>query len=176
MTKSYNLIARLMHWASAIVIFIMFGVGLWMVDLSYYSKWYQLAPHYHRSIGILLSAFILARILWKFTSQSPEIEGKRYEIILAKSAHALMYVMLGVIFISGYLISTSDGRGIDVFNWFTVPSAGALFTEQSDISGDIHFYTAVTLMVLVSLHVLAALKHHFIDKDDTLKKMLGASK
>ena len=176
MTKNYNLPARLMHWISAIVIFIMFGVGLWMVDLSYYSQWYQLAPHYHRSVGILLSVLILFRVFWKVTTASPSIEGKRYEIVLAKSAHVLMYVMLAIIFISGYLISTSDGRGIEVFNWFTVPSAGELFPEQSDVSGEIHFYVAVTLMIVVSLHAIAALKHHFIDKDNTFKKMLGASK
>ncbi len=107
---------------------------------------------------------------------SPKIEGKAYEVVAAKLAHALMYVLLFTIFITGYLISTSDGRGIEVFNWFTVPSAGELFPNQSDLAGEIHFYAAWTIILLAGLHALAALKHHFIDKDNTLRKMLGASK
>lgn len=87
-----------------------------------------------------------------------------------------MYLLLVTIFVSGYLISTSDGRGIEVFNWFTVPGAGELFPGQSDIAGEIHFYAAWAVILIAGLHAIAALKHHFIDKDNTLRKMLGASK
>jgi cytochrome b561 len=104
------------------------------------------------------------------------MEGNAFENLAAKLAHKLIYLLLALIFISGYLISTSDGRPISVFNLFNVPALGELFENQSDISGEIHFYSAVTLMVLVTLHALAALKHHFINKDNTLKKMLGEKK
>ncbi len=79
-------------------------------------------------------------------------------------------------FVSGYLISTEDGRGIDVFDWFTMPGAGALFSHQADIAGDIHLYSAVVLISLAALHAIAALKHHFINKDNTLRKMIGTLK
>ncbi len=174
--KNYNLLARVMHWLSALVIIGLFAVGLWMVDLSYYSEWYRTAPHYHRSIGILLAIVTLARIVWKHMTVSPKTEGKPYEVVAAKLAHSVMYLLLITIFISGYLISTSDGRGIEVFNWFTVPGAGELFPNQSDLAGQIHFYVAWAVILIAGLHALAALKHHFIDKDNTLKKMLGASK
>ncbi len=174
--KNYNFVARIMHWVSVLAIIGLFSVGLWMVDLSYYSEWYRIAPHYHRSIGILLAIVTIVRIVWKHMTVSPKIEGKAYEVVAAKLAHALMYVLLFTIFITGYLISTSDGRGIEVFNWFTVPSAGELFPNQSDLAGEIHFYAAWTIILLAGLHALAALKHHFIDKDNTLRKMLGASK
>ena len=49
--KNYNLVARGVHWVSAIVIIGMFAVGLWMVDLTYYSEWYKTAPHWHKSVG-----------------------------------------------------------------------------------------------------------------------------
>ncbi len=174
--KNYNLIARLMHWVSALAIIGLFAVGLWMVGLSYYSEWYRIAPHYHRSIGILLAIVTVARIVWKHLTSSPKVEGTAYEVVGAKLAHGVMYVLLITIFITGYLISTSDGRGIDVFNWFTVPGAGELFANQSDLAGEIHFYAAWAVILMAGLHALAALKHHFIDKDNTLRKMLGASK
>ena len=87
-----------------------------------------------------------------------------------------MYAILLALFASGYLISTEDGRGIDVFTWFTVPSLGALFENQADIAGQVHFYAAWSLIIIAAVHAIAALKHHFINKDNTLRKMIGASK
>ncbi|RTZ17363.1 cytochrome b [Vibrio aquaticus] len=174
--KNYNRLSRAIHWISAIVIIGMFAVGLWMVDLSYYSEWYRTAPHWHKSLGILLAALTLFRIVWKFVTASPKVEGVAYEVIGAKVGHAIMYGLMFVIFTSGYLISTEDGRGIDVFEWFTVPALGALFENQADLSGEIHFYAAWALILLAGGHAVAALKHHFINKDNTLRKMIGASK
>ncbi len=174
--ENYNIITRVIHWLSALCIVGLFAVGLWMVDLSYYSEWYRTAPHYHRSIGILLAIVTLFRIVWKHMSASPKPEGKAFEIVTAKLTHSAMYLLLITIFATGYLISTSDGRGIEVFDWFTVPGAGELFPNQSDLAGEIHFYAAWAVILIAGLHALAALKHHFIDKDNTLRKMLGASK
>jgi len=174
--KNYNIVARALHWLSALVVFGMFGVGFWMVDLTYYSSWYKTAPHWHKSIGLLLAALTLFRIVWKFVKPSPKIEGSVLEKRAAHVAHQLLYLLLFILFFSGYLISTSDGRGIDIFNWFTVASMGELFANQSDISGLIHKYMAYALIGLAILHAAAALKHHFINKDNTLRKMIGVSK
>ncbi|MCZ4292442.1 cytochrome b [Vibrio sinaloensis] len=173
--KNYNPVARAIHWLSAIVVIAMFGVGLWMVDLSYYSQWYKTAPHWHKSVGLLLAGLTIFRFVWKLVTPSPRPEGSALEIIGAKLAHMVMYVLFIVLFVSGYLISTEDGRAIDVFNWFSVPALGALFENQADISGQIHFYTAWALIILAAVHAIAALKHHFINKDNTLRKMIGAS-
>ncbi|MFM2586846.1 cytochrome b [Vibrio sp. TBV020] len=174
--KNYNVLARAIHWVSALVVIGMFAVGLWMVDLSYYSEWYRTAPHWHKSIGILLALLTLFRFVWKCVTVSPKVEGASYEVLGAKLAHAIMYIILLALPISGYLISTEDGRGIDVFEWFTVPALGALFEGQADIAGQIHFYAAWALILIAAVHAIAALKHHFINKDNTLRKMIGASK
>jgi cytochrome b561 len=174
--KNYNPVARIIHWVSAVVVIGMFAVGLWMVDLSYYSEWYQTAPHWHKSIGMLLALLTLFRIVWKHVTPSPKVEGSAIEVTGAKVVHLAMYVALIALFVSGYLISTEDGRGIDVFNLFTVPGAGALFENQADTAGVIHFYAGWALILMATAHALAALKHHFINKDNTLRKMIGASK
>ncbi len=174
--QNYNVTARSIHWLSALVVIGMFGVGLWMVDLSYYSQWYQTAPHWHKSVGILLALLTLFRLMWKLFTLSPGIVGNRLEIVLATLAHWAIYLLLFTLFVSGYLISTSDGRSIDVFNWFSIPGAGLLFDDQSDKAGTLHVYAAWSLIALSGLHVLAAFKHHFINKDDTLRKMIGTAK
>jgi cytochrome b561 len=157
-------------------VFTLFGVGLWMVDLDYYSSWYQTAPTWHKSIGILLAIATIARFVWKTFTKSPPIEGAVWEKFAAKAAHGLMYLLLLTLFTSGYLISTEDGRAISVFGWFDVPSLGKLFNNQADLAGQIHYWVAVSLMALVAVHAAAALKHHFIDKDNTLRKMLGVKR
>ncbi len=175
-SKNYSLFARTLHWFSAFSILGLFGVGLWMVDLTYYSEWYKTAPYWHKSIGLILAAVTVFRFIWKHVTVQPLIEGKTYEVLAAKLAHAVMYLLLFVLFASGYLISTSDGRGIEVFDWFVVPSMGELFENQPDIAGTVHYYAAFSLIGLVVVHVAAALKHHFINKDNTLRKMIGVSK
>ncbi len=174
--KHYNLTVRILHWLSALTVFGLFGVGWWMVELDYYSKWYQTAPMWHKSVGLILAGATIFRLIWKLLSSTPKIEGSKFEKKAAKSAHHLMYLLLFALFVSGYLISTEDGRAIAVFNWFEVPALGKLFENQADIAGQVHFWLACTLVGLAVLHAAAALKHHFIDKDNTLRKMLGDKK
>lgn len=85
----------------------------------------------------------------------------------------LLYLILFAIIISGYLISTADGQPISVFDWFSVPAVFTGEGEQADLAGDVHLYLAWAVVVLSLLHATGALKHHFIDKDITLKRMLG---
>jgi cytochrome b561 len=170
----YGLISKLLHWLSAIVIIGMFIVGYWMVDLTYYSQWYKTAPDWHKSIGLLLLLTTIFRLLWKILTPSPKPIATQSHLVQngAKIAHSLLYLLLLVIMTSGYLISTADDRAIDVFNWFSIPSLGKLFDEQEDISGLIHEYAAYAIMAFALLHAIAALKHHFIDKDATLSRMI----
>lgn len=161
-----------LHWLSAIVVLAMFGVGWWMVELNYYSEWYRTAPHWHKSIGILLAIVLAFRFAWNALQPKPMPLGTRWENAAAKLAHRAIYLVLLLIVASGYLISTADGRPIAVFDWFAVPSLGKLFADQEDIAGVLHWYFAVTLISLVAIHALAALKHHLIDKDTTLVRML----
>ena len=77
--------------------------------------------------------------------------------------------------VSGYLISTADDRAIEVFGWFEIPATLTSIENQEDIAGEFHFYLALTLISLASAHALAAIKHHLIDKDNTLRRMMSLS-
>ena len=169
----WNVVIILIHWISALVVIGMFASGLWMVDLTYYSNWYNKAPHWHKSVGLLLATLTVVRIVTRIISKRPPHYGASWEKWLSRLGHLALYALLLSLFMSGYLISTADGRGIDVFNWFTVPGAGAFVENQEDIAGDIHFYVAWSLIIVASLHALAALKHHFINRDATLRQMFG---
>jgi cytochrome b561 len=172
--QSYGWLSKCLHWLVALAVFALFALGYWMVGLDYYSEWYKAAPHYHKSMGILLALTVLVRLIWRVSNPrvKPLANHQPWEVTLAHWVHGLLYVLLLVLFVSGYLISTADGRAIDVFNWFSVPSLGALIENQEDIAGWIHKWVAYSLMVLVGFHLVGALKHHWIDKDETLKRMM----
>lgn len=173
--NSYGLVSILIHWVMALVIIAMFCLGLWMVELDYYSEWYKQGPDIHRSIGVLVFMALLFRLLWRLICPSPKPEPSlgRWERVAALAVHWLLYLLLLLIIVSGYLISTADGRSVQVFSWFSVPATLTSIENQEDISGELHYIFAVSLMLLVSIHALAALKHHFYDRDQTLLRMLG---
>ncbi|WP_299568246.1 cytochrome b [uncultured Shewanella sp.] len=170
----YGLISILIHWISALTVIGLFGLGLWMVDLTYYSSWYKTAPDIHKSVGILLFGLTLLRLVWRFISVKPQADSahKPWEQQSAKWAHRGIYLLMLAIMASGFLISTADGRGIIVFDWFEVPSLGGFITNQEDIAGLVHEYLAYSLIGLVIIHGAGAIKHQFIDKDNTLVKMI----
>jgi cytochrome b561 len=148
-----------------------------MVTLGYYDVWYHQAPEIHKSIGTLLFIVMVVRVVWRFISPPPKplASYSRLTRISAVLAHIALYTVLFAILISGYLISTADGQAISVFGWFDVPASVTGLPQQADTAGTIHLYLAWAVVVLSVLHALAALKHHFIDRDVTLKRMLGRS-
>lgn len=172
---SYGFVAVAMHWFMAVVVIGMFALGFWMVDLTYYHDWYKQGPDIHRSIGILLFGLMVVRVCWRGANKNPEpVPGqKRWEVLSAKAAHGLLYILLFVAMVSGYLISTADGSAISVFGWFEVPSVTGQIKGMEDTAGEVHYWATWALIVLAAVHAAGALKHHLIDRDNTLRRMLG---
>ncbi len=174
-SSSYGLVAIVIHWLVALTVFGLFALGYWMVDLTYYHDWYKKAPDIHRSVGILLLTVMVFRVIWKGLNKSPASPAghKRWEVRSAHLAHALLYVLIFVAMTSGYLISTADGSSISVFGWFEVPSVTGQIKGMEDIAGTVHYWTTWAIIGLALVHAAGALKHHFIDRDQTLRRMLG---
>lgn len=172
---NYGYISIFFHWLAAISIIALFALGYYMVDLTYYDEWYKTAPEIHKSIGVLLFILMVVRVIWRYKQITPLhlASHSNLERKVGKLIHSVLYFLIFIIMVSGYLISTADDRGIDVFKLFILPSFGSFIENQEDVAGLIHKWLAYVLMTLVSLHAVAALKHHFIDKDNTLNRMIG---
>lgn len=162
------------HWLVAVTVFSLFGLGLYMVSLSYYDPLYKVLPDWHRSIGLTLALIVVLRLLWRWWTTAPEPHPGHapWEKRLAAVAHLFLYVLIFGMIISGYLISTAEGQGIDVFGWFKMPAITGEIEGMEDVAGVIHYWIAWSLMGLAGLHAAAALKHHFLDKDNTLIRIL----
>ena len=171
----FGILAITLHWFVALVVITLFGLGLWMTGLDYYDNWYRLAPWWHKSIGASLFFVVIFRFCWRVFTPPPAAlpSHKPWEIRIAHVTHYALYLMLFVIMFSGYLISTADGRSIEVFDWFSIPATITSIPEQEDTAGWIHLVVAYCLIGLSLLHAVAALKHHFIDRDSTLKRIFG---
>ena len=171
----YGWVSMVLHWGVALVVFGLFALGLWMVGLDYYSAWRKDAPDLHKSIGITLFAVMLVRIVWRLISPPPPplASYSRMTRLGAAFGHGFLYFGLFAVMIAGYLISTADGVGIPVFGLFEIPAVVSGLPDQADTAGVVHLYLAWVLVVFAGLHGAAALKHHFIDRDVTLTRMLG---
>lgn len=175
--SSYGLVAIGLHWSIALIIIGLFSLGLWMVDLGYYDPWYKRAPELHKSIGMLLFGLMVARTVWRLTNTVPAPEPglSARDRRLAAAAHHALYLLPFATMLAGYFISTADGRPIEVFGLFSVPATISHLPHQEDVAGAIHLTLAIALVALAGLHASAGLRHHIVDRDRTLLRMLKPS-
>jgi cytochrome b561 len=171
---NFGLISRLLHWLMAMALIGLFVLGIIMVELDYYDPWYHTSIETHKAIGVLVAFVLLFRFVWNIWQVKPVPLDPAAKLInrLAELVHWALYGLMFVLVISGYLISTSKGHGIDVFGLFEMPALLEKNDDRGELAGVIHEYTAYLFMFLVVAHAGAALLHHFIFKDETLKRML----
>ena len=152
----------------------LFVLGAYMIDLGYYDKNYTLSYSVHKAVGLIALALALCQVLWALTHKSPALIAsiKSWEKISASLMHKLLFLLIVLIPASGYAIAVAAGQGVDIFGLMTVPAIFPEMLELEDIASDAHFYLTYTGAGLVILHILAALKHHFFNRDKTLKRML----
>lgn len=173
-TDRYGRLARLLHWGIALLLIAVFALGWWTVELSYYDPLYRTIPDLHRSLGVLAAVLIMLRILWKVIDGRPATAGRyAWERLAAKAGHLTLYVLMVAVPVTGYLMSTADGRAVDVFGLFELPALLPASSGREDLAGRVHYLLAFGGAWLVLLHVAAAFKHQFIDRDGTLRKMIG---
>jgi cytochrome b561 len=169
----YGIITRLLHWLVALLIIGLIGLGWWMVDLSYYDRWYNRALDLHKALGMLVLALAAVKIGWMMFDGRPGFPDSisSWERTAATAVHHLFYLLMLLIPVTGYIISTSAGDGISMFGWFEVPALLPAGETVRDIAIELHYWLAYGTAALVVIHAAAAVKHQFIDRDGTLRRM-----
>jgi cytochrome b561 len=171
--EAYGRVSILLHWLIAAGVLGLFAMGLWMVELDYYDAWYHRAPELHKGLGVSLLGIMLLRLAWRTGNLQPRLPGTPLQQKLARIMHRSLYGVLFAIMLSGYLVSTADGRPVDIFGFMQLPATLSGIDRQEDIAGVFHMVLAMVMIGLVGLHAMAALKHHLIDHDPTLLRMLS---
>jgi cytochrome b561 len=173
----YSGVAQTLHWIIAALIVTQFTLASMAEDLPIgMHKLAVLARH--KSVGMTVLALAILRLGWRLFHKPPALPArmKRYEVLLAKSTHILFYVLLFAVPMTGWLMSSAKGYTVSWFNLFSWPNLVPKDEAAFKIYHSRHEALAATLFFLAVLHILAALKHHFWDKDDVLKRMLPFTK
>ena len=171
---AYGLTSKLLHWSVAILIVGLIALGWYMVDLTYFDTWYNESLAYHKALGMLVLALGVLFITWRFISPPPHHQSslKRWERITASAIHYALISMMILIPVTGYFISTSAGKSIEIFGWFEIPAVMDVDKTLRDVAIELHYYLGYGTGVLVCFHAAAALKHQFMDRDGTLARMI----
>lgn len=172
----YGIIARLLHWLMVPLLVGLIIMGLWMTSLTYYDPWYHKAPFIHEGLGVLAFVLFLLRLIWRLLDPPPLLVSsmRAWEKRVAHLTHISLYLLMGIIPITGYLMTTAKGLPVQIFGWFSVPALFPKRPGMEDLAGEIHLIVGLALAGLAFAHLAAALKHHFFDKDETLLKMVGS--
>ncbi|TVR81287.1 MAG: cytochrome b [Rhodospirillales bacterium] len=169
----WGAVAQGLHWLLAILIIAMVGLGLYMVELPLGVRMLELYA-LHKSIGVTILLLMAVRLAWRLTNPTPTPAGpmKAYERRLATAVHTLFYVVLFALPITGWLMSSAANFSVSVFGLFTLPDLVAPDKALEERFKAAHRWLGWVLIGLFVLHVAGALKHHVMDRDDTLRRMV----
>lgn len=174
--ERFSHITLSLHWLIAIFIFGLMALGVYMSETGSYG----LYPT-HKSLGIFIFLFIVIRVLWRWKNGWPQPAGKHssWEQALAKLVHWVLIIGTLAFPISGMLMVYAGGHGLQLFGWDLV-SANLLNGNREVLDGDlarmareVHGILLPMMLAAILLHIVGAAKHHILDKDNTLKRMLG---
>ena len=177
--QQFSHLTLLLHWLVGLTMIAMLAMGVYMAETSTYSLY-----AWHKAIGFLIIFIVIPRVIWRMMNgwPKPASNYSSLEHSLASITHWVL--LLGTIMmpISGFLMSALGGYGVNVFGWDVVAfnpdpaNPGQALAHNATVAGinhTIHEWLGYTLIGAVLLHVAGAFKHHLIDKDGTLKRMLG---
>lgn len=167
----YGLVAKLLHWLIAVMIIALIPIGLFMSGMENSPLKFQVFAM-HKSFGLLVFFLGLGRIVWRFVSPPPDhLEThEHWEVTLASAAHFWLYVCIIGMPLSGWLMSSAGEFPVPFFG-LQMPHLMGKDESLMGLFGQTHEILAYTLLFVLGLHVAGALKHHVIDKDETLQRM-----
>jgi cytochrome b561 len=164
--------ARFFHWIMALGIL---GNGVWGLLMTQMSPSMSKISVYalHKSIGLTVLALFLLRLLWRlFDRRPPDEPAPRWQQLAAHVTHGVLYLLIAAIPLSGWLFNSAHGYPLQWFKLFSVPALAAKNDDLAHLAHSVHLYLFWLLLLVLVAHVGAALKHHLIDRDNVLRRML----
>ncbi len=170
--KKYKPIAMFLHWLLAVAIIFQSAMGIWMGDIPKGTPERAYFFNLHKSIGLVIALFILWRIAVRLKNSPPALPPMpNWERMAASASHHLLYAGMIILPLSGYIGSNFTKYGVKFFGYQLAPW-GPENKDIYEIFNTIHSVTGNVMIAVIVVHVLAAIKHHFIDKDTVMKRML----
>jgi cytochrome b561 len=175
----YSTVAIVLHWLLALVILCIFAVGVYMSDLPISPQRLKLY-NYHKWAGICFLALTTLRLLWRLTHRPPalpasiELAMPNWQSKAYHATHFALYALFFAVPLIGWAYSSAAGFPVVLFGVLPLPDFMAVDKEFAKIIKGVHGVAAFSLIALAGLHIAAAIKHHFYDKDGLISRMLPA--
>lgn len=171
--NSYTFTAIGLHWLIALTIIGSFALGFYMADLPISPqklKFYS----WHKWAGVTIFLFVVLRLGWRLAHRPPELPAAMpaWQRSVAAATHVLLYLLMVAVPLSGWLMSSAKGFQTVWFGVLPLPDLLTKNAELGDLLQQMHKLLNYSMAALVFAHLGAALKHHFIDRDDILARML----
>jgi len=176
-TSRYAPVAIGLHWLIAALILASFSVGLYMADLPFSPQKLKIFS-WHKWAGVTIFVLVAVRSIWRLFNPAPPLadELPKWQRWVAAATHYLLYALMFAIPLTGWLMSSAKGFQTVYFGILPIPDLLQKDADMGDILRNVHEALNWLMITVVGLHVAAALKHHFIDKDDVLRRMLPAKR
>lgn len=172
-TRRWGAIAQTFHWVIVALIIVQLTLAEMADDLPNGVRKLNLLAR-HKSFGITILGLVILRLAWRWLNEHPPLPEnlKRYELALARFTHVALYVLLFAVPLTGWMMSSARGFPVSWFGFFQLPDLVPKSRPLYDALMIVHHTLAWTLVGVITLHAIGALKHHFWHKDDVLKRML----
>ena len=172
-TSGYTSTAKALHWLMAVHLFGLLALGFYMHDLPLSPEKLKLYS-WHKWAGVTAFLLVWLRLAWRITHQPPALPSQmaRPMQLAAHAGHFLLYALMIVIPLSGWLMSSAKGFQTVWFGVLPIPDLLAKNKELGDLLALAHKSLNLLFVAVIAGHIGAALKHHFIDRDDILTRML----
>ncbi|HMM55943.1 MAG TPA: cytochrome b [Candidatus Desulfobacillus sp.] len=171
--SEYTRTAIALHWLIALLIFCTFPLGIYMHELPFSPRQLRLVS-YHKWLGVTIFMLALARVVWRLRHPAPPpVAGlPAWQRVASIATHHLLYLLLLVIPLSGWLMSSAKGVPTVYLGLVQLPDLLDKDKELGELLARVHMGLNLALAALVLLHSAAALKHFFIDRDEVLGRMI----
>lgn len=170
----YTLPAILLHWLIGLLIIATFALGVTMVDIPGITPTKLKYFSWHKWLGVTVLSLACLRLLWRLGHKAPAYPASMadWQRTAAHGLHGLLYVLMFAIPVSGYFYSLAAGVPVVYLGLIPMPALIEPNPELKALLKSVHYWLNMTLLALFVVHVAAALKHQFIDRDGVLKRML----
>jgi cytochrome b561 len=178
--RRYGAVAIALHWVMAVLIILLVALGIYMVQLpdAGFDQDKITLIFVHKEIGMVVLALIGLRLAWRQLNPLPRLEGNvpEWQQIAAVFVHLCLYALMVAQPILGWLMSSASGIPVDFLGLFTLPDLIRAEPDRFAQLRQIHDWLGLVMAGIICLHAGAALRHHFVQHDDTLKKMIGTAR
>jgi len=172
--NAYGFITRYLHWATAAAIAVMLAIG-WSAD-ALPKSFKGPAMGFHISLGVAVLALGLARLGWRVSNRERPARPAGPTGPLARAAQWTLIALLVIMPLSGWMLVSASGHVPGFFGLFHLPPLVPTGDALRHLGKEVHETLPWVLVAVLALHVLGALKHHYLNGDDTLRRMLHAGR